>query len=112
MCLMVIKQYILMTIRGSMPDKVNAKNFSVEVTNWFIKSDKVEASTHLIKLINMRYNGKENIRKYIMEMSNLDPKLKALKLKLYEEILVQFILISFLIKDNPFQDYLQCSKGT
>ena len=37
-----------------------------------------------------------------MKMSNLVSKLKALKLELSEEILVYFILISFLIKYNPF----------
>ena len=41
----------------------------------------------------MRYNGKENIKEYIMEMSNFVSKLKALKLELSEEILVHFILI-------------------
>ena len=89
-----------------MPDKINAKSFPAEVANLFFKSDKVEVSTHLSKLINMRYNCKENIREYIMEMSNLLSKLKALKIELSEEILVHFILISFLIKYNPFQDYL------
>jgi len=54
----------------------------------------------------MRYNDNENIREYIMEMSNLVSKLKALKLELSKEILVHFILISFLIQYNPFQDYL------
>ena len=54
----------------------------------------------------MRYNYKENINEYIIEMSNLVSKLKALKLKLSEENIVHFILISFLIKYNPFQDYL------
>ena len=97
---------------GSMPDKVSVKSFPAEITDRFIKSDKVDASMHFSKLINMRYSSKENIRKYIMKMSNLVSKLKVLKLKLSEEILVHFSLISFLIKYNPFfQDYLQCSKG-
>ena len=102
MYLMVIKHTISITIMGPMSDKVSAKSFLAEVTDRFIKSDKVEASTHLSKLINIRYNGKENIRKYIMKMSNHVSKLKALKLELSEEILVHFILISFLIKYNPF----------
>ena len=80
-----------------MPNKVSAKSFSAEVPNRFIKSDKVKANTHLSMLINMRYNGKENIREYIMGMSNLLSKLKALKLELFEEILLHFILISFLL---------------
>jgi len=46
-----------------------------------------------------------------MEMSNLFPKLKALKLKLYEEILVNFILISFLTQYNPFSRLFIMLKG-
>ena len=52
--------------------------------------------THLSKLVNMRYNGKGNMREYTMEMSNLVSKLKELKLELFKEILVHFILISLL----------------
>ena len=98
MCLVVIKYYVPITIRGSMPDEVSAKSFSAKVADRFIKSDVVEANTHFSNLINMRYNGKENIREYIMKMSNLVSKLKTLKLKLSKEILVHFILISFSYK--------------
>ena len=77
--------------------KVSAKSFSAKVVDRFIKSYKVEANTYPNKLINMHYNGKENIREYIMKMSNLVSKIKVLKLKLSEEIQVHFILISFLI---------------
>ena len=62
MCLMVIKHTILITIRGFMSDKVSDKSFSAEVAYRFIKLDKVEVSTHFSRLINMCYNGKENIR--------------------------------------------------
>jgi len=58
----------------------------------------------------MRYNDKENIREYILKMSNLFSKLKALKLKLSKEILAHFILISFFTQYSLFQDYLYCSK--
>ena len=95
MCLMIIKHTISITNWGYIPDKVSAKSFSAEVVDWFIKSDKVETSTHLSKLINMCYNGKKNIREYMMKMSNLVSKLTVLKLKLSEEILVHFILIFF-----------------
>ena len=94
-----------------MPDKVSAKSFPTEVADWFIKSDKLEASTHLSKLINMRYNGKENIREYITKMSNLISKLKALKLELSEEILVHFILISFLKSITLFSRLFIMLKG-
>ena len=93
MCLLVIKYSIPVIIKGFMPDKISTKSFLAEVADRFTKSDKVEASTHLSKLVNMRYNGKRNIREYIMKMSNLVSNL-TLKLELSEEILVHFILIS------------------
>jgi len=110
MCLMVMKHIIPMTIKGFMPDKGSAKGFLSEVADWFIKSDKVKASTHLSKLINMRYNDKDNIREYIMKMSNLVSKIKVLKLELFEEILVHFILI-FSYTVYPFSRLFIMLKG-
>jgi len=94
MCLIVMKHTIFITIRDIMPEKVSVKSFLAEVTDRFNKLNKVEINTHLSKLVDMRHNSKENIREYIMKMSNLVFKLKALKLELFEEILVHFILIS------------------
>ena len=90
------------TIRGDMLDKVSAKSSLAEVSNWFAKSDKVDAIMRLNRLLNMRYNDKRNIKEYIMKMSNLIYKLKALKLKLSEEILVHFSMISLPLQYNPF----------
>jgi len=42
-----------MTIRDVMPDQVSAKNFLTEVANHFAKSNKVEASPHLSKLVDI-----------------------------------------------------------
>ena len=67
MCLMIMKHTISMTIRSAMPNKVSTKSFLAELANRFTKQDKVEASMHLNKLVNMRYNGKGNIREHIME---------------------------------------------
>ncbi|RVX20917.1 Retrovirus-related Pol polyprotein from transposon TNT 1-94 [Vitis vinifera] len=51
----------------------------------------------------MRYKWKENIREYIMEMSNLATRLKALKLELSEDILVHLVLISLPTQFSPFK---------
>ncbi|RVW78462.1 hypothetical protein CK203_050487 [Vitis vinifera] len=51
----------------------------------------------------MRNKGKENIREYIMEMSNLVTRFKALKLKLSEDILVHLVLISLPTQFSPFK---------
>lgn len=59
----------------------------------FKKSDKAETSTLLQNLISMKYQDKENIRKYIMSMSNIVSKLKALKLEWSKDLLIQFVVI-------------------
>ena len=52
----------------------------------------------LANLILMRHkvNSKGNIREYIMQMSHIASKLKALKLELSEDLLVHFVLIRLL----------------
>ncbi|KAF2289494.1 hypothetical protein GH714_036639 [Hevea brasiliensis] len=85
--LMVIKRAIPEAFRGTMFDQVDtAKAFLEDLEKRFAKNEKAETSTILAKLISMRYTGKGNIRDYIMEMSDLTSKLKALKLDLSEDL--------------------------
>ena len=65
-----------------------------QIANRFAENEKVETNTILSKLVSMRYKGKENIKEYIMEMSDLVTRLKALKLELSKDILVHLVLIS------------------
>ncbi|RVW94541.1 Retrovirus-related Pol polyprotein from transposon TNT 1-94 [Vitis vinifera] len=81
-------------IRGAIPKETQTKSFLDKIANRFAANEKVQTSTILSKLVSMRYKGKENIREYIMEMSNLVTRLKALKLELSEDILVHLVLIS------------------
>ncbi|XP_038989234.1 uncharacterized protein LOC120112994 [Phoenix dactylifera] len=60
----------------------------------------------------MRYKGKGNIREYIMEMSHLASKLKALKLELSEHLLVHLVLISLPTQFNQFKVSYNCQKET
>jgi hypothetical protein len=94
MCLMMIKRSIPEMIRGSIAESESAKKFLEAVEKFFAKNDKAETSSTLSKLISMSYKGKGNIREYIMEMSNLASKLKALKLELPEDLIVHLVLIS------------------
>ncbi|KAJ9547196.1 hypothetical protein OSB04_019739 [Centaurea solstitialis] len=94
MCLMIMKRSIPSTFRGSITEGTNAKNFLKEIEQFFAKNAKTEASNTLMKLVTMRYKEKGNIREYIMEMSNLNGKLKELKLELSDDLLVHLILIS------------------
>ena len=51
----------------------------------------------------MRYNGKGNIKKYIMEMSHIVSKLKTLKIQLSENVLVHLVFNSLSTHFNQFQ---------
>ena len=58
----------------------------------------------------MKYQGKGNIREYILEMSHLTSKLKALKLVLSEDLLLHLVLISLPSQFNHFKVSYNCQK--
>ena len=70
-----------------------AKEFIEEIEKRFAKNEKAETSSLLANLISMRYKGKGNIQEYIMEMSYIASKMKALKLELSEDLLMHLVLI-------------------
>ncbi|KAF7116787.1 hypothetical protein RHSIM_RhsimUnG0016000 [Rhododendron simsii] len=100
MSLMIIKHSISETIRGAMPEEENAKKFLSQNADQFVAVEKVEACS---KLVTMQYNGEGNIREYIMEMSNIVAKMKALKLEFSEDILMFLVLISLPTQFGPFR---------
>ena len=101
------------SIQGHYVYKVTiAKEFLEEIEKQFAKNEKTDTSTLLEKLIPMRYKGKGNIREYIMEMSHLASKLKALKLELSEDLLVHLVLISLPTQFSQFKVSYNCQKDT
>ena len=92
--LMLMKHSIPEAFRGSINESVNATKFLLDTEQVFAKNEKAEISTLLRKLVGMKYTNKENIREYIVEMSNIAGKLKALKLQLSDDLLVHLVLIS------------------
>ena len=103
MSFMIMKHSIPDTIRDAMPEEENAKSFLSQIAYRFAGSEKVQTSTILSKLISMRYKGKGNIIEYIIEMSNLVTRLRALKLELSDDILVHLVLISLPAQFSPFK---------
>jgi len=94
MSLMIIKRDILKAFRGAVSDEITlAKYFLAEIEKHFVKNDKIETSTYLVSLIFMKYKGQKNIKEYIMQMSYIASKVKALKLELSEDLLVYLVLI-------------------
>ncbi|XP_024021308.1 uncharacterized protein LOC112091550 [Morus notabilis] len=111
MSLMIMKRGIPETFRGAVSEKVTtAKEFLEEIEKRFAKNDKAETSTILSNLISMKHKGKGNIREYIMEMSHLPSKLKALKLELSEDLLVHLVLISLPAQFSQFKVRYNCQK--
>ncbi|XP_058726015.1 uncharacterized protein LOC131597328 [Vicia villosa] len=95
---MIINHGIPEAFRGTICEEITSANdFLPEIEKRFAESDKVETSTLLQSLISIKYKGKGNIRKYIMEMSNIaSNKLKAQKLELSDDLLVHLVLIHLL----------------
>ena len=94
-CMMTMKKAISEAFRGTMSEKITtAKEFLADIEKRFVKNKKAEIGTLLMSLILMRYKGIGNIREYILEMSHLASKLKALKLELSKDLLVHLVLIS------------------
>ena len=109
---MVIKHAIPEAFWGTMSDDiVMAKDFLTDLEKKFANNEKAEKSTILANLTSIRYKRKGNIREYIIEMSHLASKLKALKLELSEDLLAHLVLISlptqfsqFKVSYNYFKD--------
>ena len=113
MSLMVMKRAIPEAFRGTMSDEITtAKDFLENLEQRFAKNEKAETSTLLAKLISMRYKGQGNIREYIIEMSHIASKLKALKLDLSEDLLVHLVLISLPTHFSHFKVSYNCQKDS
>ena len=58
----------------------------------------------------MKYKGKENIKEYIMQISYIASKQKALKLELSEDLLVHLVLISLPTQFSQFKVSYNCQE--
>ncbi|KAM7460289.1 hypothetical protein LguiB_036337 [Lonicera macranthoides] len=113
MCVMIMKKAIPEAFRGTISEKITtAKEFLADIEKRFVKNEKAEIGTLLTNLLSMRYKGKGNIREYIMEMSHLASKLRALKLELSEDLLVHLVLISLPTQFSQFKVSYNCQKET
>ena len=66
-------------------------------------TEKVEITILLHNLTSMRYNGKGNIREYIMEMSHIVSKFNTIKIQLSENVLIHLVLNSISTNFNQFK---------
>ncbi|KAK1411311.1 hypothetical protein QVD17_37858 [Tagetes erecta] len=94
MCLMLIKNSISISIRGAIPESNNAKTYLNFMEEQFKGTYKAYASTLILKLVTMKYDGIGGVREHIMKMHNMANKLKGLEMSISEGFLVHFIMTS------------------
>ncbi|CAM8925663.1 unnamed protein product [Rhodiola kirilowii] len=108
--LMIIRHSILETFRGILPDETtSATDYLAKFEKRFVENDKAKKTSELLtNLLSRKYSDKGNIKMHVMEMSHLDSELKALKLELSENLLVQLMLISLPAKYSQFRISYNC----
>ena len=74
--LMIMKGSIAPTIHGAIPDSNNAMSYIKSVEKQFLGTSKSLASTLMIKMITMKYDGHSSVREHIMKMSDMASQLK------------------------------------
>jgi gag-polypeptide of LTR copia-type len=89
-----MQRTILENFRGLVSDSTLALDYLKELEQKFVRNEKAEIGILLNKLCTMKYNGKSNVRKHILEMMNTASKLKAYKLDISEDMLVYLSLNS------------------
>ncbi|KAJ0880787.1 putative transcription factor interactor and regulator CCHC(Zn) family [Helianthus annuus] len=103
MSLMVIKNSILSAIRGAIPDSENAKEYLNSVEEQFKGSSKAHASSLILKMLTIKYEGTSGVREHIMMMSDMAHKLKGLDMEISDGFLVHFIMTSLPARFNDFK---------
>ncbi|RVW14991.1 hypothetical protein CK203_090430 [Vitis vinifera] len=94
MSLMIMKGSITPTIRGAIPNSDNAMSYIKSVEEQFLGTSKSLASTLMIKMITMKYDGHSGVCEHIMKMSDMASQLKGMDMAISEGFLVHFIMTS------------------
>jgi gag-polypeptide of LTR copia-type len=76
----------------------------------FVKNEKTEMGNLLKKFCSKHYYGQDNIREYILEMTHMVSKLRAMKLDVSDDVLVAMMLNSLPPKFEHFLVSYNCQK--
>ncbi|XP_010269099.1 PREDICTED: uncharacterized protein LOC104605861 [Nelumbo nucifera] len=90
--LMIIRSTISIAIRGAIPEKESTMDYLKVVEKHFIGSTKTLASTLMIEMITMKYDGRSGIHEHIMKMRDMANKLNGMDMEISEGFLVHFIM--------------------
>ncbi|GAV72464.1 UBN2_2 domain-containing protein, partial [Cephalotus follicularis] len=103
MSLMIMKSSISVAIQGAIPDSNNAKTYLASVEEQFKSSSKAHASTLIMKMLTIRYDGTSGVREHIMMMNDMASKLKGMEMATSKGFFVHFIMTSLPVQFGPFK---------
>ena len=110
MCLKIMQKTIPEVFRGTVSENTTAKEFLADIEQRFVRNEKAEMASLLKKFCSKQYSGNGNIREYILEMTHMVSKLKAMKLDVSDDMLVVMILNSLPSKFGHFIVSYNCQK--
>uniref|UniRef100_A0A2N9IQK5 CCHC-type domain-containing protein n=1 Tax=Fagus sylvatica TaxID=28930 RepID=A0A2N9IQK5_FAGSY len=94
LCMMIMRLSMDKTIKNSIPQCDNAKDYLAAVSKKFVVFDKAEKSNYMRLLTTTTYDGTTGIREHIMRMTNLAMRLRDMKVDIPDSYLVWLILES------------------
>ncbi|CAL9001731.1 unnamed protein product [Prunus brigantina] len=94
MATLIMLKTMTPSLRGSIPRSDCAKDFLVSIGQKFKESEKGEKGVLLNKLTEMKYDGRGCVRAHIMNMADIENKLKGLNMTIDDDMMVHFALNS------------------
>ncbi|XP_078170183.1 uncharacterized protein LOC144564457 [Carex rostrata] len=112
LCLWVMQKTIHESFRGPVSDSTLAKDYLKEIEQRFVRFENVEIDILLNKLCTMKYSGKSNVRKQILEMMHIASKLKGHKIDISDDMLVYLAFNSLPVSLGQFKVSYYCQKDS
>ncbi|KAF3958077.1 hypothetical protein CMV_016975 [Castanea mollissima] len=100
---MFIKSHINNSIRGSILECSNIKDFMKAIEEQFVRSDKASTSILMTRFSSKTFYYSKSVCGHIMEMRDMAAQLKFLEIEIFESFLVHFILNSLPFEYSTFK---------
>ncbi|GMP36789.1 hypothetical protein CsSME_00008798 [Camellia sinensis var. sinensis] len=101
--LMIMKGSITPAIQGAISVSESAVSYMKSIEEQFIGTSKSLASTLMIKMMTMKYDGLSGVREHILKMNDMASQLKGMDMEISEGFLVHFIMTSLPAQFGPFK---------
>nr|XP_043639191.1 uncharacterized protein LOC122610262 [Erigeron canadensis] len=108
--LMTVKNSIPLGLRGVIAESEKVKTYLKSVDDYFKGSSKALASSLMLKMLTLKYDGSSGVHEHIVKMSDMENKLKTLEMEVSDNFLVHFIMTSLPAQFDPFKIYYNAQK--